>query len=108
MPEPTPQIPGNNCQVCGQDIVLAAEGKSCPHCQTAVHLACEPRDTCTVCGQAYRLQERPQVDPLREAIVPPALRPARSGAPALAIFIMAALALGILIIWLALTHTNAK
>ena len=104
----TTQIAGSGCNVCGRNIVLAAEGKFCPHCRTAVHRTCEPRDTCHVCGQTYCLQERPQIDPLEEAIVPRALRPARSGAPALAIFIMAILIVFILVTWFALTHATAK
>jgi|SRR5579859_1248940 len=104
----TLQIAGMDCNVCRQSIVIATEGKFCPHCQAAVHIACEPRDTCCVCGQAYRYQERPKVDPLTEAIVPRALRPARSGAGALAVFIMGTLSVVILVIWFALTHMTAK
>jgi hypothetical protein len=98
------QIAGNPCKVCGQIITLSSEGKACPHCQTVVHAACDHNETCMVCSQAYRAYERPPVDPLSEAVLPRALRPARSGAPALALFIMALLIVAMLIIWFGLTH----
>jgi len=98
------QIAGNPCKVCGQIITLSSEGKTCPHCQTVVHTACDPNETCRSCSQPYRAYERPTVDPLSEAVLPPALRPARSGAPALALLIMGLLIVAMLIIWFALTH----
>jgi len=92
------QIAGNRCQICGQNITLSSEGKFCTHCQTVVHLACESRGTCQVCGQSYRFYERPEFDPLSEAVVPRALRPAKGGAMALAVFMTVLLALVMMII----------
>ena len=102
------QIAGNKCKVCGHDITLCSEGKFCGQCETVVHLACEPRDTCEACGQPYHGYERPKADPLSDAVIPPALRSGKSGGPLLAIFVMVLLATAVLVSWYALTHVSGK
>jgi hypothetical protein len=81
------QIAGNTCRICDRGIILSSEGKFCPYCGTYVHLACEPRGKCDVCGQPYQIFEPPKADPLSDAVVPPALRPSRSGGPAFALLV---------------------
>jgi hypothetical protein len=73
------QIAGSKCRVCGSNITLSTEGKYCPQCGTYVHLACAPKHTCGECGQPFERYEPPTPDPLREGILPRALRPSRSG-----------------------------
>jgi hypothetical protein len=94
------QIAGIVCKVCGQNIILSSEGKFCPGCRTAVHLTCESQDSCAVCGQAYEVDKGPEADPLRDAVLPPELRPNRSGGPAFAISVGVAFLLLAVIIWL--------
>ena len=73
------QIGGNKCKVCGHNIVFSSEGKFCPQCSAYVHLVCEARDNCDSCGRPFQKYERPEADPMSDAIVPRALRPAKSG-----------------------------
>jgi hypothetical protein len=75
------QIAGNKCRVCGRSIVLSSEGKYCEGCGAFAHAACEPAGSCPICGQPFQEYERPKPDPLRDALLPRALRPARSGGP---------------------------
>ena len=98
------QIAGTRCKACGHNVVLSSEGKFCLRCGEVVHLACEPRDTCGVCGQQYQTDERPKTDPLRDAILPPALRSATSGGPAFAISGGVAFALLAIIVWYTIEH----
>ena len=93
------QIAGAICKVCGFSVVLASEGKFCPHCESVVHLACDTGETCAVCGQPYQAYERPEPNPLRDAILPRALRPARSGGPAFVIGVGIGLALVSVVMW---------
>ena len=102
------QIPGNRCSICGQNIALSSEGKCCANCRTFVHTACEPGETCGVCGQRYLFQERPQFDPVSDAVLPRALRPAKSGAPMLAVFIMVLMMAAVVVIGLILANMKAK
>jgi hypothetical protein len=102
------QIAGNRCGVCGQNITLSSEGKYCAHCQTVVHTACESRETCGFCGRPYLFEERPQFDPLRDAVLPRALQPAKSGAPVLAVFIMVLMMAAVVIIGLILVNMKSK
>ena len=102
------QIAGNRCSVCSQNIVLSSEGKGCAHCQTFVHATCEPRETCGVCGQPYLFQKRPQFDPVSDAVLPRALRPAKSGAPMLAVFIMVLMMAAVVVLGLILANMKAK
>jgi hypothetical protein len=94
------QIAGIACKVCKQNIILSSEGKFCRSCRTTVNFTCEPQDSCAVCGQAYEVDKGPEADPLRDAALPPALRPNRSGGPAFAISVGAAFLLLAVIIWL--------
>jgi hypothetical protein len=87
------QIAGSKCKICGHGIVLSTEGKFCRRCETVFHTACEPADTCAICGQRYEAQAPIKPDPLREALLPRALRPAKSGGPALAVAALIAFAL---------------
>jgi hypothetical protein len=75
------QIAGNKCRVCGRSIVLSSEGEYCEGCEAFVHAACEPVGSCLVCGHPFQEYERLKPDPLRGALLPRALRPARSGGP---------------------------
>ena len=102
------QIAGNRCKVCAQKITLSAEGKYCALCQAVVHTACAPNDACSDCGQPYQLYERPKVDPLSDAVLPRALRPAKSGAPLLAVFIMMLVLMAVITIGFVLTHMTRK
>ena len=77
------QIAGSKCGVCGRNIVLSSEGKCCPHCNICAHIVCETRDNCEICGRPFQQYERPEADPMRDAILPRALRPAKSGGPVL-------------------------
>ena len=61
--------------------MLSGEGKYCGGCPAFVHLACAPGDTCDVCGQPFQRYERPKPDPMRDAVLPRALRPAKIGGP---------------------------
>ena len=79
------QIAGSACKICERNIVLALDGKFCLHCSAVVHRACDPRAKCHVCGQAFQGYERPSVDPIREAIVPRALRGGRNASTAVAL-----------------------
>ncbi len=98
------QIAGTLCKVCGRNIVLSSEGKFCPRCETAVHLTCEPQDSCATCGQPYQADKAPEADPLRDAVLPPALRPNRSGGPAFAVSVGVAFLLLAVIIWFAVEY----
>jgi len=102
------QIAGNQCTVCGENITLSSEGKFCADCKTVVHVTCVPSDHCSRCGQPYHFYERPKVDPLSDAVVPRALRPVKSGAPALAVFIMGLIMVVIIGIGISLTHLTGK
>lgn len=102
------QIAGTMCRACGQSIVLSDEGKFCARCGAAVHLTCEPKDNCAVCGQGYQAYERPESDPLRDAVLPPALRPSRSGGPAFAIAVGVAILLLGVIIWFAIEYVLSR
>jgi hypothetical protein len=98
------EIVGTKCRECGQNIVLASEGKSCAQCGIAVHLICESQDACAVCGQPYQVFERPKADLLSEALLPPALRPGRSGGPALAISAGVLFLLLAIVIWFTIQY----
>jgi hypothetical protein len=77
------QIAGNKCKICGFNIILSTEGKYCAQCGILVHVACEPRPNCDLCGQPYHGYEPPEANPRSEAFVPSALRPAKSAGPIL-------------------------
>jgi len=106
------QIAGNKCKVCERNIILSNEGKGCARCGTVVHRTCEPRAQCDICHEPYQAYERPKVDPLSEAILPRALRPAGSGGPTLALLLTTALAVLAIILWYsveyALAHSLGK
>jgi hypothetical protein len=90
------QIAGNKCRVCHQNIVLSVEGKCCVRCGTFSHIACAPADKCDACGEALEGYEPPRADPMRQAVLPPGLRPPRDGGPVLALA-----ALGLSLVFLA-------
>ncbi len=102
------QIPGNTCKVCQQPIIFSNEGKFCARCGAVVHLTCLPQPECDVCGALFQHDERSEPDPLRDAVVPRALRPLKSGAWVLAV----GLGLGLLFIavtvWFSLQNLTAK
>jgi hypothetical protein len=81
------QVAGSNCSVCGRGIVLSKEGQFCSKCGRCVHLACEPLKSCSVCGEPLRQETPPDSDPLRDAILPRALRPGKVGPLAVALLI---------------------
>lgn len=101
------QIAGSTCKVCGCNVTFSSEGKFCGHCRTVVHLQCEPRATCEVCGQILQNYEPPQTDLLSTALLPRALRPAPSGGPALAIFVGGLLAFLAVLVWWILEYAAA-
>ena len=101
------QIVGKKCKVCGSNITLSSEGKYCNRCGTTAHLVCEPSTTCTVCGQACQLDQRPEPDPLRDALLPAALRPRGSGGPGFAIAVGFTFLLLAIIIWCAIEYAVA-
>ena len=86
------QIAGNTCKVCQRKIVFSNEGKLCAHCQTFVHLGCDAQPKCDVCGEPFQNYEPPEADPMRGAVLPPALRPAKSGGPMLVLILVVVLA----------------
>ena len=75
------QIAGSKCGVCKQNVVLATEGKFCDHCGIVVHRDCHTKETCELCGCAFQEFERPNIDPIQDAILPRALRAPKSGGP---------------------------
>ena len=97
------QIAGTTCKVCGGKIVLSGEGKFCG-CEAAVHLMCDPQGSCATCGQQYQADKVLDTDPLRDAVLPTALRPNRSVGPAFAVSVGVAFVLLALIIWLAIEY----
>jgi hypothetical protein len=99
------QIAGNKCKVCELSIIFSNEGKFCVHCGTVVHCSCEPRATCTVCGRPYQVYERPKVDLLEDAVIPPALRPGGVGRTAWVIIATTVAFLLILILWYSFEHS---
>jgi hypothetical protein len=92
------QIAGSECKVCQKRIVFSDDGKFCARCGTCVHLACLPQAECDACGQPLQLADRTRVDPSSDAILPYALRPARSAGPMLAIILAVLLALLVIIL----------
>jgi hypothetical protein len=82
------QIAGSSCKVCKGKIVFSDEGKFCARCGTVVHLACDSRTECDVCGQPFQQYEPPRPDPVGEAVLPRALRSGRSGPLIFAILLM--------------------
>jgi hypothetical protein len=82
------QIAGSSCKVCGRKIVFSNEGKFCVRCTTVVHIACDPRTECGVCGQPFQQYEPPRPDPVGDAVLPRALRSGRSGPLIFAILLM--------------------
>lgn len=100
------EIAGKKCRVCNLNIVLSREGKFCPLCQLAAHLACEPRTTCSVCGQAFQDFHRPKADVLSEALIPTPLRQPRSGGAVFAVSTVLILAF-VFILALLITHGHA-
>lgn len=102
------QVAGTKCAVCGHGITLASEGKFCGRCGTVAHPTCEPREACSKCGQPYQKYERPTADPLSDALLPLALRPARSGGPILAISVAVGFALLTIAMWYAIIHLQSQ
>ena len=92
------QIAGNRCKVCWLEIIFSKDGRFCAHCGTYVHLTCEPRATCDVCGQPSSQDKPPSADILSQAILPRALRPVRSNGPILPLLLIAVSALIFLIV----------
>jgi hypothetical protein len=93
------QIAGHKCKVCERNIALISEGKFCARCGTCVHLACLPQAQCEVCGQPFQFEERPKPDPLSDAILPPALRPAKSSYQMLLVLLPLAVFLILILIY---------
>jgi hypothetical protein len=102
------QIAGNKCRVCEHTIVLSSEGKYCGGCAAFVHVTCEPAGSCPVCGQAFQEYERPKPDPMREAVLPRALRPARSGGPLMVALLILFVVVVFLVIYYAIETALAR
>jgi hypothetical protein len=81
------QIAGNRCRVCAGQIIFANEGKVCVHCGDFVHVMCEQSANCAVCGRPFQNYLQPTPNPLREAILPRALRAPKSGGPEIALVV---------------------
>jgi hypothetical protein len=97
------QIAGTKCKVCEREIVLSKEGKFCARCGTALHIACEPAAACRVCGDEFQQYQPPKPEPLSEAVIPRAIRPVGSRAPATAILLTVLVAGAlVLLAWYAL------
>ena len=96
------QIAGSICKVCSEAIVLSREGKFCPECKTFVHVRCEPPPGCSACGSRFESFIPAAADPLSDALLPSALRPAGSGGPVFAIVLV--LTLVFVLILLLRTH----
>jgi hypothetical protein len=84
------QIAGSACRACGKPMVLAAEGKFCAGCNSYTHVSCEPEPQCHRCGQKFQRHIPTQPNPLRDAILPRALRSENSSAAVF--FLIASLA----------------
>jgi len=91
--------------VCSRNIVLSSDGNFCAHCGTYAHITCDPSDNCSVCGQPFQRQERPEDDPITDAILPRALRRGKSGGPALVAGLMVVLGLLVYIAFCMLVQT---
>jgi hypothetical protein len=87
------QIAGSTCEICGQHVVFAREGKLCSSCRIVVHRECDAKSTCTRCGREYKLAKPPIADPARDTIVPRSLRPNRSASPVAMVLLAALLVL---------------
>ena len=44
-----PQIAGSEFSVCGERVLLITDGRSCEHCHSVFHLACESNNACPNC-----------------------------------------------------------
>jgi hypothetical protein len=102
------QIAGNTCKVCKRGIILSSEGKFCAACEVFVHLTCECKEICDACGRPFQHYELPKADPLSEAILPRALRPARSGGPLATALLLLLPALILIIIYYAILGALAN
>lgn len=87
---------------------MVGEGKYCPHCGTYVHIACKPEERCDVCGQSYHHAQRPKADPVRDALLPRALRPSKDAFPIVAMFLFLVIALLVVLVFVALKSATAK
>jgi len=68
-----------------------------------MHATCEPVSTCGVCNAPFESFTPPKADPRSDALVPSALRPAKSGGPVFAVTLVLILAF-VLILFLFITH----
>ncbi len=68
------EIAGSTCNSCKRPVTFAVDGKVCPNCRVVVHLGCEPEEVCGRCERPYEKCERPIPDPVRDALLPRALR----------------------------------
>jgi len=98
------QIAGSTCKICERQIVLATEGKFCAHCSSFVHHACLHQDKCDICGQAFQSHEYSVRDPLRDAIIPYALRPGNSRISVAVILLAGVVGLMIFVLLYSLTY----
>ena len=87
------EIAGSTCTICGQHVVLAREGKSCPACQIVVHCVCDAHGACAHCGRPYEVPEPPIVDLVRDTVLPRSLRTSLNATP------VAMLALAVLLLF---------
>ena len=79
--------------------MLSSDGKFCVRCGTYVHLACETRGNCDVCGQPFQEYEPAKTDLMRDAILPRNLRESRSTSPMGAVLIMGIMLIVVVIIY---------
>jgi len=89
------QIAGQSCKVCARNIVFASDGKFCPRCGAVVHITCETRPACAICGGIYRDDEPLEEDPLRGAFLAPSSRTNRSSVGGLVIIVAAVMAVAL-------------
>jgi hypothetical protein len=87
------EIAGYKCTICAAKIVFSNEGKACVQCGTFVHVTCEPRANCAVCGQLFHNFEPANPEHSSDAFLPRALRPAKGGGWAIAVLGAAILAI---------------
>lgn len=89
------QISGRRCKVCDRKIVFSQDGKFCSHCGIVLHQACDSKSNCTICGDTFRFDELPGIDPIHEAVLP---RTLRNENDSLAIAVVVSVAAGIIVI----------
>jgi hypothetical protein len=98
------QIAGENCKICGCQIVFSNEGKYCSCCSIVVHISCESRDECATCHQQFQIYEPPKFEVMRDALLPAGLRSGNNSGQKMALILTAVFALLVIVIFYLFTY----